>query len=106
MEHYGVRGAELEIFRSYFSNIKQLIHIDTLRSDLIDCLECSVIQGSKLAGLFYNLYTNEIPVIHKIMNMDIFTEITGKPKNNPKMGHETINFVDDSTNLIFTKNVV
>ena len=95
MEHYGVRGAELEIFKSYFANRKQLVHIDTERSEVIDSLDCSVIQGSKLAGLFYNLYTNEIPEIHKIMNMDIFTQMTGKPNNNPKMGHETINFVDD-----------
>ena len=61
MEYYGIRGPSLEIFKSYLTNRKQFVEIDTKRSRLRKSLDCSVIQGSKLSGLLYTLYTNEIP---------------------------------------------
>ena len=67
--------------------------------------DCSVIQGSKLSGILYTIYTNEIPMIHTLMKDEIFTKITGKPILDTKdIKHSTINFVDNSTNLIMTKD--
>ena len=66
---------------------------------------CSVIQGSKLSGILYTIFTNEIPMIHTLMNDEIFTTITGNPTIDTKeIEHLTVNFVDDSTNLIISKD--
>merc|ERR1712240_202393 len=105
MEYYGIRGAELEIFKSYLSNRQQFVEIDTYRSETKKSNNCSVIQGSKLSGILYTIYTNEIPQIHTLMQDNIYTEITGMPIINAKgIKHLTVNFVDDSTNLIITKD--
>merc|ERR1712240_523038 len=106
MEYYGIRGAELEIFKSYLSNRQQFVEIDTYRSQTKTSNNCSVIQGSKLSGILYTIYTNEIPQLHTLMQDSIYTEITGMPIINTKgIEHLTVNFVDDSTNLIITKDV-
>jgi len=106
LEHYGIRGIYLTLMQSYLSNRQQLVEIDTYRSKIIQSEDCSVVQGSKLSGILYTIYTNEIPILFKIMNMDIFTTITGQPKMDIKdIKHETTNFVDDSTNIIMTKTI-
>merc|ERR1712240_162034 len=105
MEYYGIRGKEQEIFQSYLKNRRQFVEIDTYRSEIKQSNDCSVIQGSKLSGILYTIYTNEIPMIHTLMKDEIFTKITGKPIIDTKdIEHSTINFVDDSTNLIMTKD--
>merc|ERR1712243_338208 len=61
--------------------------------------------GSKLSGILYTIYTNEIPQLHTLMQDNIYTEITGMPIINTKgIEHLTVNFVDNSTNLIITKD--
>merc|ERR1712208_17911 len=50
-------------------------------------------------------YTNEIPLLHTLMNHDIFTNLTVLPKTiSINIEHNTVNFVDDSTNIISTNN--
>ena len=40
------------------------------------------------------------------MTMDIFTKITNLPTiKTTKIGHETTNFIDDSTNVVYTKDL-
>ena len=34
--------------------------------------DCSVVQGGKLSGTQYTLYTNEIPLLHTLMTTDIY----------------------------------
>ena len=56
-------------------------------------------------GLLYTIYTNEIPLLHTLMNNDIFTKLTGLPlTTSTNIEHNTVNFVDDSTNIISTTN--
>merc|ERR1712240_894556 len=103
LEYYGIRGPALDIFTSYLTNRRQFVQFDTKRSHLLQSLECSVIQGSKLSGLLYTLYTNEIPLLHKLMHNEIYTALTGQEKiNKGDVDHTTVNFVDDSTNIIST----
>ena len=60
-----------------------------------------MIQGSKLSALLYTIYTNEIPNLYKLMSTDLFYKITGSIYvANDKIDHTTINYVDDSTNII------
>ena len=107
LKFYGVDNGELKLIESYLSNWSQFVEVDTFRSNLIKTLPCSCIQGSKLSGLLYTIYTNEIPLIQKIMkDPTFFKAITDH--NLPKIKlphHDTDNFVDDSNSVIgFEKN--
>ena len=105
MEYYSSRGPSLAIFKTYLSNCKQFFKIDTCRSQLKNSLNCSIIQGSKMSGLLYTIYTNKIPLLHTHINNDIFTNLRGLPKRNTNnIEHNTVNFVDDSTNIISSNN--
>ena len=72
MQYYGVSGNELAIFQSFMAGRKQFVTIDTYNSDILNSLECSVIQGSKLSAILYTLFTNEITLLPKIMGTDKF----------------------------------
>ena len=101
LEHYGIRGDPLLLLKSYLENRKQFVQLETYNSEIIDALPCSCVQGSKLSSLLYTLYTNEIPLLYKLLNNKLYKNITGqniiKFKN---IEHLTINFVDDSNNII------
>ena len=104
LQHYGINDSELHLFSNYLSERKQYVCLDTFNSDILDSPDCSVIQGSKLSGLFYNIYTNEVPLLHKIMDNELFTKITNEKITQFKnVSHETINFIDDSTSIIAFK---
>ena len=92
-------------------NRKQYVHVDTYNSSVIDSLPCSVIQGSKLSSLLYIIYTNEIPYLHKFITDNKYNIYYNKITNNTykitfencknlHVDHLTINYIDDSTNLI------
>ena len=80
LEHYGVRGGELELFKNYLKDRKQFVEVDTFRSPILDSPEASVIQGSKMSGLLYNLYTNEVPLLYKLVHNTWFEKITNTKK--------------------------
>ena len=111
LQFYGVDGDSLSIIKNYLSNRFQFVQIDTFNSSILNCLDCSVIQGSKLSSLLYILYTNEIPNLHKLIaDQNLFYCYYKLTKNKYKLLHDkikdkcfnhlTINFIDDSTNLI------
>ena len=101
LEHYGVRNMELNFFKSYLSNRKQYVELETFKSDVVNCLPCSCVQGSKFSGTLYTLYTNEVPLLYKLMYSDTFKNLTNLKKQNFKnIDHLTINFVDDSSSVI------
>ena len=105
LEYYGIRGPALKIFTSYLTDRRQFVQIYTKRSRLRKSLDCSVIQGSKLSGLLYTLYTNEIPLLHTLMNKEIYTKLTQHERTTTtNTHHTTVNFVDDSINIISTPN--
>ena len=49
-----------------------------MESDVILSGNSSVCQGSKLSSLLYILYTNEIPLLDKVINTDLFNRLTDK----------------------------
>ena len=68
---------------------------------MIDCLDCGVIQGSKLSGLLYTIYTNEVPILHEILeNEDVCKIIGAKHYQELPVKHDIVNFVDDSNSVI------
>ena len=59
-----------------------------------------VIQGGKLLGLLYTIYTNVVLIIHHKISDKIY-KINNKLINyNKKVSHETIHFLDDSSAII------
>ena len=73
---------------------------------MTDCPPCSVEQGSKLSAVLYTIYTNEIPFSHTLMSPEIFQNLTNTPtKQYNDIQHTTVNYVDDSTSTITSKNL-
>ena len=78
-----------------------------MESSLLDSLEYSVVQGSKLSSLLYILYTNEIPLLHKLINNELYYKLTGDNSTNiyNNIANYVIQYVDDSSNLISSDNI-
>merc|ERR1712101_91080 len=62
-------------------------------------------KGSKMSGLLYTLYTNEVPLLHNLLHDNIYTTMTNDTNmtKNKDIEHYTTNFVDDSTSIITFK---
>ena len=115
MEFYGINGKPLELLSSYLSDRRQFVVLDTYKSKILPALQCSVIQGSKQSSLLYILYTNEIPYLYKFLNdnqyddsANIVTDFKFKQWveeiKKSEVEQLTMNFIDDSTNLVSNKN--
>ena len=76
LEHYGIRGNSLDFLKSYLEDRQQFVQIDTFNSDIKKSLPCSCVQGSKFSETLYTLYTNEIPLLHKLMHNDWYKKLT------------------------------
>ena len=68
---------------------------------MIDCLDCGVIQGSKLSGLLYTIYTNQVPILQNILtNQDVCDTVGAYFYENLLVKHGIVNYVNDSNSVI------
>ena len=93
--------------KSFLTDRKQYVSIDSMNSDILPSPQCSCIQGSKMSSLLYIIYTNEIPLLSKIMHSNTLTTLTGNQPytNDNDINTFTIQYVDDSTNMISSKDI-
>ena len=75
LDHYGIRGITLDLFKSYISNRFQCIEFDGVLSDLKK-LNCGVPQGSVLGPILFILYINDLPNISKLFKPVLYTDDT------------------------------
>lgn len=96
LEIYGIRGLALEFIRSYLSERKQCVKIDSYKnnirsnclSEAIDLHNYSVPQGSELGPYLFNIYTN---ATQKLIE---------------NLGSKATIYVDDTTILIEGNSVL
>ena len=88
------KSLDLLVIESSLSNWRLNMYqsIDTFNSNILLSLLCSVIQGSKLYALLYSL---DVPIIHKLVDNEIFTSITwDQPfKSSNILKHITMQYV-------------
>ena len=105
LSHYGIRGGWLKLFSSYFNDRKQYVRLENTPSILRNSPNCSIVQGSKLSGFMYNTYCNELPILHRLINSEIYYKLVDNDSlRTNNVSHEVRNFVDDSTSILGFKD--
>ena len=102
LKYYGLKGNMLGLLKSYLNQRFQYTEIQNMQSKISQSPDCSVIQGSKLSGILYTIYTNEVPRLHKLMEDKdwLMKRLKIKKPNFQEINHTVVNFVDDSNSMI------
>ena len=102
LKYYSFNPSSRKLIASYLSDRTQLVELHGKKSRVRISGSYSCVQGSKLSGIIYTMYTNEIPNIHKAMNNpELYKKITGEELERVEnIYHKVTNFVDDSNSVI------
>ena len=102
LKFYGVENNACELLRNFLSNRKTFTQIQGFNSSIEGTEACSVIQGSKLSGFLFTLFSIETPLLPRIVKdvqiVDLILEMTIPQYY--VISHQINQYVDDSTNLI------
>ena len=72
---YGVKGVLLKWFKSYLSNRKQYIEVESQKTDYLT-IKCGVPQGSILGPLLFLIYVNDLSSSSRILEPIMFADDT------------------------------
>ena len=75
LENFGIRGVVLNWLRSYLTDRKQYVMLNTFSSELMPVV-CGVPQGSVLGPLLFILYINDITRVSNILKLILFADDT------------------------------
>ena len=75
LEHYGIRGNALDLFKSYLNGRKQFTVLEGNKSKT-SSIDCGVPQGSVLGPLFFLLFINDLPNCCPLGKIRIFADDT------------------------------
>ena len=67
LRYYGIEGRLMKVLDSYLDERTQYVEIQLEKSNVTKSLKCSVVQGSKLSGILYTIYTNEVVKLHELI---------------------------------------
>ena len=68
LEHYGIEGIPLQLFKNYLTNRKQYVKFNDIKSDLLQ-IKTGVPQGSILGPLLFIIYINDFSRASTIFDM-------------------------------------
>ena len=75
LEHYGIRGAPLDWFRSYLKNRVYQVGIRQTYSSKCT-VNIGIPQGSILGPILFIIYNNDLPQVSNILNTTLFADDT------------------------------
>ena len=75
LQHYGIDGIHLQLFKSYLSNRKQYVEIDDIKSNTLP-ITTVVPQGSILGPLLFIIYINDFPQSGQMFNFTSYADDT------------------------------
>ena len=75
LEHYGVRGIPLNLFKEYLLNCKKFVTVENVISDTL-LINCSVPQGSVLGPLLFLIYIKNLHNAVKHTEINHFADDT------------------------------
>ena len=76
LDHYGIRAAALDCFKSYLTDRMQKVSINGHLSDICK-INSGLPQGSVLEPLLFLLYINDMLCISKLLQFNLFADDTG-----------------------------
>ena len=97
LEHYGIRGIVLQLFKNYLTNRKQFVVYDDMKSTH-KSITCGVPQGSVLGPTLFLLYINDLPNSSKYFNFRLFADDSNL-FHTFKLNEGNIDLTDVSRNL-------
>ena len=102
MEHVGIRGKPYSEIQSYLSNRSVFCEVQGYTSKLTKSNPISVIQGGKMSGQFFGIFTIEMTQIEALLkNPQAFEYITGTQLTNDLSSDiASCGYVDDINHLI------
>ena len=84
-EHIGVRGKAYQVIQSYLEDRNYFCEVQGFHGTLKKCRPYSVIQGGKLSGQFFGVYTLEMVKISQMLRNENSKLITAMKEYIDKM---------------------